>query len=115
MNARLQIDEPRARVFLGIDFGDDKLVGWYLNSGAMHDMTRRQELFSNLDRGVRGSVKFGNSSSVEICGVGSIMFEAKTSKHRVLHGVYYIPVLRTSETNLELVHNNLCGPVMRCD
>ena len=94
------IDEPRARAFLGTSSGDDKLDGWYLDSGATHHMTGRQELFSNLDRSVRGSVRFGDSSSVEICGVGSILFAAKTGEHRVLHGVYYIPALRNSIISL---------------
>lgn len=113
VNACLQIDELCARVFLGNNSGDDKLDEWYFNSGTTHDMTRRQELFSNLDRGVGGSIKFGNSSLVEICGIGSIMFEAKTSEHRVLHGVYYIPALCNSIINLDQLDKG--GSLMEVD
>ena len=59
-------------------------------------MTGRRELFSILDRIVRGFVKFVDSSSVEICSVGSILFKAKIGEHRVLHNVYYILALRNS-------------------
>ena len=63
-------------------------------------MTSRRELFTNLDCKARGTVKFGDESKVEIHGVGSIIFEAKTGEHRVLHGVYYILALRNSIMSL---------------
>jgi hypothetical protein len=92
----LGIEEPRARVFLNTDSGEDKLDGWYLDSGATHHMIGRRELFTNLDCKARGTVKFDDTSKVEIHGVGSIIFEVKTGEHRVLHDTYYIPTLRTS-------------------
>ncbi|XP_066383834.1 uncharacterized protein [Miscanthus floridulus] len=72
-DASLDIDEPRARAFLNTG-SEDKLDGWYLDSGATHHMTGRRELFSDLDTSVRGSVRFGDTSRVEIQGVGSIVF-----------------------------------------
>jgi hypothetical protein len=81
----LDIEEPRARVFRNTGSGEDKLDGWYLDSGATHHMTGRRELFTNLDCRARGTVKFGDTSKVEIQGVGSIIFEGKTGEHRVLH------------------------------
>jgi hypothetical protein len=33
------------------------------------------------------------SPRVEICGIGSVVFMAKTGEHKLLHGVYYIPAL----------------------
>ena len=79
---------------------NDKIDGWYLDSGATHHMTGRRELFSDLDTSVRGSVRFGDASRVEIQGVGSIVFQAKTGEHRVLHGVYFIPALCNSIMSL---------------
>ena len=76
------------------------LNGWYLDSGATHHMTGRRELFSDLDTSVRGSVRFGGASRVEIQGVGSIVFQAKNGEHRVLQGVYFIPALRNSIMSL---------------
>jgi transposase InsO family protein len=92
--ANLNLDEPRARVFLNTGTGDNKLDGWYLDIDATHHMMGRRELFTDLDISARGTVRFGDESKVEIHGIGSIIFEAKTGEDRVLHGVYYIPALR---------------------
>jgi transposase InsO family protein len=59
-------------------------------------MTDRREFFTELDSNVRGSVKFGDASGVEIKGVGSVIFTAESGEHRLLTGVYYIPTLRNS-------------------
>ena len=62
----------------------------------MHHMTSRREFFSDLDSGVKGSIKFGDASAIEIMGVGSIIFKAKIGEHRLLTSVYYISALRNS-------------------
>jgi hypothetical protein len=49
-------------------------------------MTGRRE-FSELNSGVRGSVKFGDASAV-IKGVGSVVFTAKTGEHRLLRRLH---------------------------
>ena len=59
-------------------------------------MTGRREFFSDLDSDVKGSVKYGNASAIEIKGVGSVIFKAKTGKRRLLTGVYYILALKNS-------------------
>jgi hypothetical protein len=63
-------------------------------------MTGRREFFTELDSNVRGSVKFGDASDVEIKGVGSVIFTAESGEHRLLTGVYYIPALRNSIISL---------------
>jgi hypothetical protein len=62
-------------------------------------MIGRREFLTELDFDVRGSVKFGDASGVEIKGVGSI-FTAESGEHRLLTGVYYIPALRNSIISL---------------
>ena len=69
-------------------------------------MTGRHEFFSDLDSGVRGSVKFGDASAVEIKGVGSVIFKAKIGEHRLFTGVYYIPALRNSIISVEQLDKN---------
>ena len=102
---RAELFEPRARAYLGAD--DEEMAGgWYLDSGATHHMTGRRDLFSDLNTNVRGTVRFGDASKVEIKGVGSIVFEAKTGEHRVLHGVYFIPVLKNSIMSLGQLDEN---------
>lgn len=62
----LHIDEPRAQAFLSTGSSEDKLDGWYLDSGASHHMAGRREIFSNLNCNVRGSVWFGDPSVVAL-------------------------------------------------
>jgi hypothetical protein len=107
-SAHLHLDEPRAHTFLGKGADDDKIDGWYLNTNATHHMIGRREFFSNLDSGVNGSVKFGDASAVQMKGVGSIIFNAKTGEHCLLTSVYYILALRNSIINIgQLDENNL--------
>jgi hypothetical protein len=64
--ALLHLDEPRAHTLLGNGSSSDKNDGWCLNTDTTHHMTGRRELFTELDSDVRGSVKFGDASGVEI-------------------------------------------------
>jgi hypothetical protein len=107
--ALLHLDEPRAHAFLGDASNNDKTDGWCLDTGATHHMTGRREFFTDLDSSVRGSVKFGDASSVEIKGVGSVIFTAESGEHRLLTGVYYIPALRNSIISLGQLDENGSG------
>jgi hypothetical protein len=69
-------------------------------------MTGRREFFSDLDSGVKGSVKFGDASAVKIKGVGSVIFKAKTGEHRLLTGAYYNPALKNSIINVRQLDEN---------
>ena len=104
--ALLHLDEPKAHALLGDGSGSDKTGGWCLDTGATHHMTGQREHFAELDSDVRGSVKFGDASAVEIRGVGSVIFVAKTGEHRLLTGVYYIPALRNSIISLGQLDEN---------
>jgi len=77
-SAYLQLDKPRAHAFLGKGADNDKIDVWYLDASATHHMTGRREFFSDLDSDVKGSVKFDDASVVEIKGIGSVIFKAKT-------------------------------------
>jgi hypothetical protein len=94
--ALLHLDEPRAHALLGDGSGNDKTDGWCLDTDATHHMTSQREFFTELDSDVRGSIKFGDASGVEIKGVGSVILAAESGEHRLLTKVYYIPALRNS-------------------
>jgi hypothetical protein len=104
--ALLHLDEPRAHAFLGDASNNDKTDGWCLDTGATHHMTGRREFFTELDSSVRGSVKFGDASGMEIKGVGSVVFTTDSGEHRLLTGVYYIPALRNSIISLGQLDEN---------
>jgi hypothetical protein len=98
--ALLHLDEPRAHTLLGDGSSNDKTNGWCLDTDATHHMTYRWEFFTELDSNVQGSVKFGDASDMEIKGVNSIILTAESGEHKLLTGVYYIPVLRNSIISL---------------
>ena len=69
-------------------------------------MTGLCEFFSDLDSDVKGSVKFDDASTVEIKGIGSVIFKSKAGEHRFLIGVYYIPALNNSISVGQLDENS---------
>jgi hypothetical protein len=47
---------------------------WYLDTGASNHMTGDRAAFAELDEAVRGNVRFGDGSVVQIMGRGTIGF-----------------------------------------
>jgi transposase InsO family protein len=93
----VHLDETKAQAFLGTSCkDDDHLEGWYLDTGTTNHMMGRGNMFSELDRVVQGTVKFGHGSVVNICGKGTIIFSGHHSEHEALTGVYWIPRLKNS-------------------
>lgn len=91
-----QIDTPSEQVLLNEEKVVPKYKGprdasWYLDTGASNHMTGDPEKFVELDQSIQGKVKFGDGSTVEICGRGSVLMKCLTGDHRVLSAVYYIP------------------------
>ena len=105
-SVELHLDKPRVHVFLNKGVADDKIDGWYLDSCAMHHMTGQCEFFSTLDSSVKGSVKFGAATTIEIKGVSSVIFNAMMGEHRLLTRVYYIPALKNSISNVGQLDEN---------
>jgi hypothetical protein len=73
---------------------------WVLDTGATNHMTGSKSAFSELDRSIHGTVKFGDGSVVQIEGVDTILFSCKTREHHLFADVYYIPKLDTNIINL---------------
>jgi hypothetical protein len=61
------LNEERARVALRCS-PDDVDAAWYLDTGASNHMTGDEGAFSELDKSVSGTVKFGDGSLVDIKG-----------------------------------------------
>lgn len=66
---------------------------WYLDSGASNHMTGNKEKFTELDKSIGGTVRFGDGSVVNIQGYSTVLFKCKSGEHRILTNVYYIPQL----------------------
>ncbi|WVZ93228.1 hypothetical protein U9M48_039226 [Paspalum notatum var. saurae] len=59
---------------------------WILDTGASNHMTGVRSLFSELDRRITGSVRFGDGSTVAIEGRGTIVFAARTGSSALSPG-----------------------------
>ncbi|XP_016199112.1 uncharacterized protein LOC107640071 [Arachis ipaensis] len=69
---------------------------WYLDNGAKNHMTCDRSKSVALDTNVKGHVRFGDESKVEINGKGTILFEMKNGSHKILTNVYYIPKMKNN-------------------
>jgi hypothetical protein len=60
--------------------GDEQSCGdtWYLDDGASKHMTGDLQKFRSIDMSVSGKVRFGDGSTVEIQGKGSILFQGNS-------------------------------------
>jgi hypothetical protein len=76
-------------------------------------MSGARSAFSEINFGVRGSVKFGDSSVMEIEGRGTILFLRKSGEHRRLSEVYYIPKLRANIISLGQMEEGGCTIVLK--
>jgi hypothetical protein len=73
---------------------------WVLDGGTSNHMMGIREVFTDLDSNIRGTMRFGDGSMVEIEGVGTMMLVCKNGEHRSLTGVYLIPKLTTNNISL---------------
>jgi hypothetical protein len=73
---------------------------WVLDTGASNHMTGTHSALTSLDDRVHGSVRFGDGSIVKICGLGSVVIQARHGQHKVLTRVYYIPKLKSNIISL---------------
>ncbi|XP_025801352.1 uncharacterized protein LOC112880817 [Panicum hallii] len=78
--ATVHLNEDQLFVQLG-EKSDGDTTRWILDTGATNHMTSARSAFAELDLGVRGSVRFGDGSTVSIEGRGMVLFKCKTGEH----------------------------------
>jgi hypothetical protein len=88
----VELVEAKVYAVLG-DRAERDSKRWIFDTGASNHMTGIKEVFTNLDLGVIGTVRFGDGSVVRIEGCGTILFACKNGEHRPLTNAYYIPRL----------------------
>lgn len=86
---------------------------WYLDNGASNHMTGERSYFAELNENIKGKVKFGDGSYVDIDGKGSILFKAKTGEHKLLTDIYFIPELRSNILSLGQATEQGCDVRMK--
>lgn len=85
---------------------------WYLDIGASYHMTGSKTKFTDLDTTVSGIVRFGEGSTMDICGRGTVLFECQDSGNRALTDVYYIPKLISNIVSLSQLKEHGCRLVL---
>jgi hypothetical protein len=95
------------RVFAQFSDAEEKECHrWVLDTGATNHMTGSRSAFSDLNRSIQGTVRFGDGSVVQIEGVGTILFRCKNGEHWEFTGVYYIPKLNTNIVSVGQLNEN---------
>jgi hypothetical protein len=108
-NASGQVFLNEAHVEANLDTEAKPYDGrWYLDTGASNHMSGDRAAFVELDQRITGSVKFGDGSTVEIHGRGTVMFTIRSGNQRALSNVYYIPRLKTSIVSLGQLDESGC-------
>lgn len=81
---------------------------WVLDTGATNHMTGCRESLASLDESMRGVVRFGDGSMVEIHGIGAVTIVGKNQDHYVITEVYYIPSLKCNIVSLGQLEEGEC-------
>ena len=79
---------------------------WVLDTGASNHMIGNRSALTQLNKGVRGTLHFGDGSRVEIQGIGSVVMQGRHQQHKVLTNVYYIPKLKSNIVSLGQLEEN---------
>jgi hypothetical protein len=104
------VELSEERVFAQIDVSGEHRDHrrWILDMGATNHMTGARRAFSELDSRIRGTVKFGDGSVIEIKGRSTILFIGKSGEHRWLTDVYLIPHLKANIVSLGQLKEGGC-------
>lgn len=76
----VHLEESKLFILLSEKSGDER-TRWILDIGTTNHMTGERSIFSNIDAGVHGTIRFGDGSVVNIKGRGTILFSCKISEH----------------------------------
>lgn len=63
---------------------------WIMDSGFSHHTKRDKTKFTNLEDYTRGFIGFGDNSTIQIKGIGTLLLNDKTP----IHDVYYVDGLK---------------------
>lgn len=90
----VQIHLTENKVCAAFDESEDRdPKQWVLDTGASNHMSRSRSVFSNINPGVTGSMRFGDGSVARMEGIGTVLLSCKTGEHRTIDNVYFLPRL----------------------
>ncbi|XP_078447627.1 uncharacterized protein LOC144716389 [Wolffia australiana] len=85
---------------------------WYLDTGATNHMSGNRSFFADLDGEASGIVKFGDNSTVQIAGRGTIHVNWGDGHIVKLGKALYVPKLCANILSLGRLHEEGCRMVM---
>ena len=71
-------------------------------------MTGKKEFFHNIDQNLKGSVRFGDGSTIPYEGKGNISVTLKNGEILLIQNVLYLPDLKTNILSLEKLDDQGC-------
>ncbi|XP_070043804.1 uncharacterized protein [Nicotiana tomentosiformis] len=78
----------------------DDCCSWYLDNGASNHMCGCKEKSVEINKMVRGNVSFGDTSKIQIEGIGMILISYKNGDHKLIQDVYYVSKLKSDILSL---------------
>ena len=81
---------------------------WYLYMGASSHMTGKKEFFHNIDKNMKGRVKFGDGSTIPYEGKCNISVTLKNGEILLIQNVLYLPDLKTNILSLKKLDDQGC-------
>ena len=63
-------------------------------------MCGHKDEFVEIKKTVKGNVSFGNTSMIQIEGIGMILISCKDGGHKLITNVYYVPKLKSNILSL---------------
>ena len=73
---------------------------WYLDTGASSHVTSMRSFFKSIDENQRGTIKFGDESSIAFEGKGSVIVNYSNGEELKLGGVLFVLTLKVNILSL---------------
>ncbi|XP_016544320.2 uncharacterized protein LOC107844406 [Capsicum annuum] len=80
-------DESTLLMALTKDYTND-YNSWYLDNGASNHMCGYEDKFVEIKKTPGGNVSFGDTSKIQIEGIGTILISCKNGDHKLINEIY---------------------------
>ncbi|PHT83150.1 hypothetical protein T459_11593 [Capsicum annuum] len=78
----------------------DDYSSWYLDNGASNHMCGYEDKFVEIKKTTRGNVSFGDTSKIQIKGIGIILISCKSGDLKLINEVNYVLKLNNNILSL---------------
>ncbi|XP_027775062.1 uncharacterized protein LOC114078396 [Solanum pennellii] len=92
-------DENESTLLLTLtEENKDDCSSWYLDMEQA--MCGHKDRFVEIKKNVKGNVSFGDTSKLQIEGIGMILISSKDGAYKLITNVYYMPKLKSNSLSL---------------